>query len=59
MAEDKRHQHRKHNDPGFAGGGAHAPAPSSEGGKENEDCGDAEFDAAPEKRRNDRTPQVL
>ena len=59
--EDERHQYRKQYDPDFIGSGASASAPSSEGGKANENEDDAEFDAvfdvfdaALEKRRNDR-----
>ena len=54
MMEDKRYQYRKQNDPDFLGSGASASVPSSEDGKANENDKDAEFDAALEKRRNDR-----
>ena len=54
MMEDERYQHRKQHDPDFIGSGASASVPSSEGGKANENDEDAEFDAALEKRRNDR-----
>ena len=54
MMEDERYQYRKQYDPDFIGSGASASVPSSEGGKANENEDDAEFDAALEKRRNDR-----
>ena len=41
-------------DPDFIGSSGLASAPSSEGGKANENEDDAEFDAALEKGRNDR-----
>ena len=47
-------QHRKRYAPDFIGSGASASVPSSEGGKANENEDAAEFDAALEKRRNDR-----
>ena len=49
MMEDERYQYRKQYDPDFIGSGASASAPSSEGGKANENEDDAEFDAALEK----------
>jgi hypothetical protein len=54
MMEDERYQYRKQYDPDFIGSGTSASVPSSEGGKANENEDDAEFDAALEKRRNDR-----
>ena len=56
MMEDERYQYRKQYDPDFIGSGASASAPSSEGGKANENDDDAEFDAcaALEKRRNEK-----
>ena len=54
MMEDERYQYRKQHDPDFIVGGASAPILSSEGGKANENDEDHEFDAALEKRRNDR-----
>ena len=54
MMEDERYQHRKQHDPDFIGSGASASVLSSEGAKAYENEEDAEFDAALEKRRNDR-----
>ena len=52
--EDERYQYRKQYDSDFIGSSGSPSAPSSEGGKANVIEDAAEFDAALEKRRNDR-----
>ena len=58
MMEDERYEYRNQNDPDFLGSGASASAPSSEGGKCNENAEDTEFDALLEKRMNARTKKT-
>ena len=52
--EDERYEYRKQADPDFIGSGASASVFSSEGGNRSENDKATEFDAALEKRRNDR-----
>ena len=54
--EDERYQYRNQYDPDFIGivADRHPSPPVRVGGKANENEDDAEFDAALEKRRNDR-----